>query len=224
MDGTVSTDRFSTGQEQAELRKKQLPGRASASGLAGKRGFFANLPANRGFGRGRCDMAAFGGRFVLHVFGTDPVEHREAILRKKGRLNALRAAFLARLSAREAFRFLRYVSAGAAATLFLRRSSHGLYFASQSCIALPPPAFPRSVSILSCPSVLCLRTSNLSGLECFLLRSEQLVQHTFRCLQKAFGQKVRLCLSGRAFFRCPVRSKQKFRRSDTPEAAGNGWR
>lgn len=128
---------------------------------------------------------------------------------QKGRLNALRAAFLARLSAREAFRFSG-TCLRAQPQPFLRRSSHGLYFASQSCIALPPPAFPRSVSILSCPSVLCLRTSNLSGLECFLLRSEQLVQHTFRCLQKAFGQKVRLCLPVGRFFDAPFAQNKNF--------------
>ena len=66
MDGTVPQTGFLPGRNRQNA-EKQLPGRASASGLAGKRGFFANLPANRGFGRGRCDMAAFGGRFVLHV-------------------------------------------------------------------------------------------------------------------------------------------------------------
>lgn len=55
---------------------------------------------------------------------------------QKGRLNALRAAFLARLSAREAFRFSG-TCLRAQPQPFLRRSSHGLYFASQSCIALP---------------------------------------------------------------------------------------
>ena len=43
--------------------------------------------------------------------------------------------------------------------------------------------------------------------------------------EKAFGQKVRLCLPvGAFFFDAPFAPKQKFRRSDTPEAAGNGWR
>ena len=186
-----STDRFSAGQEQAECGKA-----ASRQGkcirIGGKAQLFRQSACEQGF---RPRSPRHGGlRRPLRStrLGTDPVEHREAILRKKGRLNALRAAFLARLSAREAFRFSG-TCLRAQPQPFLRRSSHGLYFASQSCIALPPPAFPRSVSILSCPSVLCLRTSNLSGLECFLLRSEQLVQHTFRCLQKAFGQKVRLC-------------------------------
>lgn len=66
MDGTVPQTGFLPGRNRQNA-EKQLLGRASASGLAGKRGFFANLPANRVFGRGRCDMAAFGGRFVLHV-------------------------------------------------------------------------------------------------------------------------------------------------------------
>ena len=66
MDGTVPQTGFLPGRNRQNA-EKQLLGRESASGLAGKRGFFANLPANRGFGRGRCDMAAFGGRFVLHV-------------------------------------------------------------------------------------------------------------------------------------------------------------
>ena len=57
MDGTVPQTGFLPGRNRQNA-EKQLPGRASASGLAGKRGFFA---------RGRCDMAAFGGRFVLHV-------------------------------------------------------------------------------------------------------------------------------------------------------------
>ena len=109
------------------------------------------------------------------------------------------------------FPFLRYVSAGAAATFFAAFVPWPVFcFAKLHCIALPPPAFPRSVSILSCPSVLCLRTSNLSGLECFLLRSEQLVQHTFRCLQKAFGQKVRLCLPVGRFFDAPFAQNKNF--------------
>ena len=107
-----STDRFSAGQEQAECGKA----------------------ASR---QGKC-IRIGGLRRPLRStrLGTDPVEHREAILRKKGRLNALRAAFLARLSAREAFRFSG-TCLRAQPQPFLRRSSHGLYFASQSCIALP---------------------------------------------------------------------------------------
>ena len=66
MDGTVPQTGFLPGRNRQNA-EKQLLGRASASGLAGKRGFFANLPANRVFGRGRCDMAAFGGRFALHA-------------------------------------------------------------------------------------------------------------------------------------------------------------
>ena len=66
MDGTVPQTGFLPGRNRQNA-EKQLPGRASASGLAGKRGFFTNLPANRSFGRGRCDMAAFGGRSALHA-------------------------------------------------------------------------------------------------------------------------------------------------------------
>lgn len=66
MDGTVPQTGFLPGRNRQNV-EKQLLGRASASGLAGKRGFFANLPANRVFDRGRRDIAAFGGRFVLHV-------------------------------------------------------------------------------------------------------------------------------------------------------------
>ena len=66
MDGTVPQTGFLPGRNRQNA-EKQLLGRASASGLAEKRIFFANLPANRVFGRGRRDMAAFGGRFVLHV-------------------------------------------------------------------------------------------------------------------------------------------------------------
>ena len=66
MDGTVPQTGFLPGRNRQNA-EKQLPGRESAFGLAEKRSFFANLPANRVFDRGRCDMAAFGGRFVLHV-------------------------------------------------------------------------------------------------------------------------------------------------------------
>ena len=66
MDGTVPQTGFLPGRNRQNA-EKQLLGRASASGLAEKRSFFANLPANRVFGRGRRDMAAFGGRFALHV-------------------------------------------------------------------------------------------------------------------------------------------------------------
>lgn len=66
MDGTVPQTGFLPGRNRQNA-EKQLLGRASASGLAEKRSFFANLPANRVFDRGRRDIAAFGGRFVLHV-------------------------------------------------------------------------------------------------------------------------------------------------------------
>ena len=202
-----STDRFSAGQEQAECGKA-----ASRQGkcirIGGKARLFHQSACEQGF---RPRSLRHGGlRRPLRStrLGTDPVEHREAILRKKDRLNA-KSRVLVRLSAREDFH-----SSGtrlrAQPKPFLRRSSRGLHFAPQSCMALPPPAFPRSVSILSCPSVLCLRTSNLSGLECFLLRSEQLVQHTFRCLQKAFGQKVRLCLPVGRFFDAPFAQNKNF--------------
>ena len=128
---------------------------------------------------------------------------------QKGRLNAKSCVF-STIICKERLSVSPVRVCGRSHSPLLRRSSHGLYFASQSCIALPPPAFPRSVSILSCPSVLCLRTSNLSGLECFLLRSEQLVQHTFRCLQKAFGQKVRLCLPVGRFFDAPFAQNKNF--------------
>lgn len=134
MDGTVPQTGFLPGRNRQNA-EKQLPGRASASGLAGKRGFFANLPANRGFGRGRCDMAAFGGRFVLHVLATDPVEHREAILRKKGRLNAKSCVF-STIICKGGFPLLRYVSAGAAATFFAAFVPWPVFcFAKLHCLA-----------------------------------------------------------------------------------------
>ena len=204
-----STDRFSAGQEQAECGKV-----ASRQGkcvrIGGKARLFRQSPCEQGF---RPRSLRHGGlRRPLRStrLGTDPVEHREAILRKKGRLNAKSCVF-STIICKGGFPFLRYVSAGAAATFFAAFVPWPVFcFAKLHCIALPPPAFPRSVSILSCPSVLCLRTSDLSGLECFLLRSEQLVQHTFRCLQKAFGQKVRLCLPVGRFFDAPFAQNKNF--------------
>lgn len=130
-----STDRFSAGQEQAECGKAAFR-QGKCIRIGGKARLFRQSACEQGF---RPRSLRHGGlRRPLRStrLGTDPVEHREAILRKKGRLNALRAAFLARLSAREAFRFSG-TCLRAQPQPFLRRSSHGLYFASQSCIALP---------------------------------------------------------------------------------------
>lgn len=116
MDGTVPQTGFLPGRNRQNA-EKQLPGRASASGLAGKRGFFANLPCEQGF---RPRSLRHGGlRRPLRStrLGTDPVEHREAILRKKGRLNAKSCVF-STIICKRGFPFLRYVSAGAAATFF----------------------------------------------------------------------------------------------------------
>lgn len=155
--------------------------------------------------------------------GTDPVEHREAILRKKRRLNALRAAFLARLSAREAFRFSG-TCLRAQPQPFLRRSSHGLYFASQSCIALPC----RRQLFLDLYLFFLVRLFYVCGRRTIWPR---MLPPPFRAARSAYVQvppesvwsKGKALFAGRAFFRCPVR-QTKFRRSDTPEAAGNGWR
>ena len=218
-----STDRFSAGQEQAECGKA-----ASRQGecirIGGKARLFRQSTCEQGF---RPRSLRHGGlRRPLRStrLGTDPVEHREAILRKKGRLNALRAAFLARLSAREAFRFSG-TCLRAQPQPFLRRSSHGLYFASQSCIDCLAAASFSSICIYSFLSV-CFMSADVG------LIWPRMLPPPFRAARSAYVQvppesvwsKGKALFAGRAFFRCPVRSKQKFRRSDTPEAAGNGWR
>ena len=119
MDGTVPQTGFLPGRNRQNA-EKQLLGRASASGLAEKRSFFANLPANRVFGRG---------------LGTDPVEHREAILRKKGRLNAKSCVF-STIICKGGFPLLRYVSTGAAATFFAAFVPWPVFcFAKLHCLA-----------------------------------------------------------------------------------------
>lgn len=111
-----STDRFSAGQEQAECGKA-----ASRQGkcirIGGKARLFRQSACEQGF---RPRSLRHGGlRRPLRStrLGTDPVEHREAILRKKGRLNAKSCVF-STIICKRGFPFLRYVSAGAAATFF----------------------------------------------------------------------------------------------------------
>lgn len=139
-----STDRFSAGQEQAECGKA-----ASRQGkcirIGGKARLFRQSACEQGF---RPRSPRHGGlRRPLRSTRLG-MEHREAILRKKGRLNA-KSRVLVRLSAREDFH-----SSGtrlrAQPKPFLRRSSRGLHFAPQSCMALPPPAFPRTFLLLPC--------------------------------------------------------------------------
>ena len=111
-----STDRFSAGQEQAECGKA-----ASRQGKCIRIGGKARL-----FRQSACEQE-FRPRSLRHGglrrplrstrLGTDPVEHREAILRKKGRLNAKSCVF-STIICKGGFPLLRYVSAGAAATFF----------------------------------------------------------------------------------------------------------
>lgn len=216
-----STDRFSAGQEQAECGKA-----ASRQGkcirIGGKAQLFRQSACEQGF---RPRSPRHGGlRRPLRStrLGTDPVEHREAILRKKGRLNAKSCVF-STIICKGGFPLLRYVSAGAAATFFAAFVPWPVFcFAKLHCFAT---ASFSSICIYSFLSV------------CFLSADVELIwprmlPPPFRAARSAYVQvppesvwsKGKALFAGRAFFRCPVRSKQKFRRSDTPEAAGNGWR
>ena len=174
MDGTVPQTGFLPGRNRQNA-EKQLSGRESASGLAEKRSFFANLPANRV----SAAVAATWRPSAAASFYTSwhrPCGASRGYFAQKRPSERAKSCVFSTIICKGGFPFLRYVSAGAAATFFAAFVPWPVFcFAKLHCIALPPPAFPRSVSILSCPSVLCLRTSDLSGLECFLLRSEQLV-------------------------------------------------
>lgn len=121
------------------------------------------------------------------------------------------------------FPFLRYVSAGAAATFFAAFVPWPVFcFAKLHCFAA---ASFSSICIYSFLSV-CFMSADVE------LIWPRMLPPPFRAARSAYVQvppesvwsKGKALFAGRAFFRCPVRSKQKFRRSDTPEAAGNGWR
>ena len=121
------------------------------------------------------------------------------------------------------FPFLRYVSAGAAATFFAAFVPWPVFcFAKLHCLAA---ASFSSICIYSFLSV-CFMSADVG------LIWPRMLPPPFRAARSAYVQvppesvwsKGKALFAGRAFFRCPVRSKQKFRRSDTPEAAGNGWR
>ena len=121
------------------------------------------------------------------------------------------------------FPFLRYVSAGAAATFFAAFVPWPVFcFAKLHCLAT---ASFSSICIYSFLSV-CFMSADVG------LIWPRMLPPPFRTARSAYVQvppesvwsKGKALFAGRAFFRCPVRSKQKFRRSDTPEAAGNGWR
>ena len=216
-----STDRFSAGQEQAECGKA-----ASRQGecirIGGKARLFRQSTCEQGF---RPRSLRHGGlRRPLRStrLGTDPVEHREAILRKKGRLNAKSCVFRT-IICKGGFPFLRYVSAGAAATFFAAFVPWPVFcFAKLHCLAT---ASFSSICIYSFLSV-CFMSADVE------LIWPRMLPPPFRAARSAYVQvppesvwsKGKALFAGRAFFRCPVRSKQKFRRSDTPEAAGNGWR
>ena len=216
-----STDRFSAGQEQAECGKA-----ASRQGkcirIGGKAQLFRQSACEQGF---RPRSLRHGGlRRPLRStrLGTDPVEHREAILRKKGRLNAKSCVF-STIICKRGFPLLRYVSAGAAATFFAAFVPWPVFcFAKLHCFAT---ASFSSICIYSFLSV-CFMSADVE------LIWPRMLPPPFRAARSAYVQvppesvwsKGKALFAGRAFFRCPVRSKQKFRRSDTPEAAGNGWR
>lgn len=216
-----STDRFSAGQEQAECGKA-----ASRQGkcirIGGKARLFRQSTCEQGF---RPRSLRHGGlRRPLRStrLGTDPVEHREAILRKKGRLNAKSCVF-STIICKGGFPFLRYVSAGVAATFFAAFVPWPVFcFAKLHCFAT---ASFSSICIYSFLSV-CFMSADVE------LIWPRMLPPPFRAARSAYVQvppesvwsKGKALFAGRAFFRCPVRSKQKFRRSDTPEAAGNGWR
>ena len=216
-----STDRFSAGPEQAECGKA-----ASRQGkcirIGGKARLFRQSTCEQGF---RPRSLRHGGlRRPLRStrLGTDPVEHREAILRKKGRLNAKSCVF-STIICKGGFPFLRYVSAGVAATFFAAFVPWPVFcFAKLHCFAT---ASFSSICIYSFLSV-CFMSADVE------LIWPRMLPPPFRAARSAYVQvppesvwsKGKALFAGRAFFRCPVRSKQKFRRSDTPEAAGNGWR
>ena len=129
-----STDRFSAGQEQAECGKA-----ASRQGkcirIGGKAQLFRQSACEQGF---RPRSPRHGGlRRPLRStrLGTDPVEHREAILRKKGRLNAKSCVF-STIICKGGFPLLRYVSTGAAATFFAAFVPWPVFcFAKLHCLA-----------------------------------------------------------------------------------------
>ena len=216
-----STDRFSAGQEQAECGKA-----ASRQGkcirIGGKARLFRQSACEQGF---RPRSLRHGGlRRPLRStrLGTDPVEHREAILRKKGRLNAKSCVF-STIICKGGFPLLRYVSTGAAATFFAAFVPWPVFcFAELHCLAA---ASFSSICIYSFLSV-CFMSADVG------LIWPRMLPPPFRAARSAYVQappesvwsKGKALFAGRAFFRCPVRSKQKFRHSDTPEAAGNGWR
>ena len=121
------------------------------------------------------------------------------------------------------FPLLRYVSAGVAATFFAAFVPWPVFcFAKLHCLAA---ASFSSICIYSFLSV-CFMSADVE------LIWPRMLPPPFRAARSAYVQvppesvwsKGKALFAGRAFFRCPVRSKQKFRRSDTPEAAGNGWR
>ena len=151
-----STDRFSAGQEQAECGKA-----ASRQGkcirIGGKARLFRQSACEQGF---RPRSLRHGGlRRPLRStrLGTDPVEHREAILRKKGRLNAKSCVF-STIICKGGFPLLRYVSTGAADLylFFLVRlfyvCGRRTYLASNASSSVPSSSF----SIRSGASRKCL--------------------------------------------------------------------
>ena len=216
-----STDRFSAGQEQAECGKAAFR-QGKCIRIGGKARLFRQSACEQGF---RPRSLRHGGlRRPLRStrLGTGPVEHREAILRKKGRLNAKSCVF-STIICKGGFPFLRYVSAGAAATFFAAFVPWPVFcFAKLHCFAT---ASFSSICIYSFLSV-CFMSADVE------LIWPRMLPPPFRAARSAYVQvppesvwsKGKALFAGRAFFRCPVRSKQKFRRSDTPEAAGNGWR
>ncbi len=67
MDGTVPQTGFLPGRNRQNA-EKQLLRQGKCVRIGGKARLFRQSACEQGFRRrGRCDMAAFGGRFVLHV-------------------------------------------------------------------------------------------------------------------------------------------------------------
>ena len=93
--------------------------------------------------------AALGGRFALHASVLALRGIAGLFQMKKGRLRAKSRAFSG-VVRKGGFVPLRYAPAGAVTTPFLRHSPRGLHFAAQRCMALPPPAFPRTLLLLLC--------------------------------------------------------------------------
>ena len=92
---------------------------------------------------------ALGGRFALHASALALRGIAGLLQMKKGRLRAKSRAFSG-VVRKGGFVPLRYAPAGAVIPLFLRHSPRGLHFAAQRCMALPPPAFPRTLLLLLC--------------------------------------------------------------------------